>query len=156
MDIEGDYALTDIRYRGKNSVKKNKLNNNASKKKVSIVANDDEKVVKVDVAKCSDKKVVNIELKGAGCSGGSVKGEKEKLSAESGDVVECGASGEVEMEGKEKGGESVRTSGGGGSVGAKCRSVGQMSRETLQNLRRHLGDGRGESFVVMLCLIVIL
>ena len=98
MDVKGDYASTDIRYRGKNSVKKGRENikfkTNTTKKKVSIVVNSNEKVEEVDgikkyVVECSGNEEVKDKIiDSAMCSGDngeSLKGEKEKVSVKGGD-----------------------------------------------------------------------
>ena len=85
----------------------------------------------------------------------TVKGEKEKVSAEGGDGVECcGADGEVVEGEKEKEKVDVTPSGSVGGASSECGGIQQMSRETLRNIRKHLGDGRGEccsSVVVYKC-----
>ena len=74
MDVEGDFASTDIRYRGKGLVRKggSKLKANfttpltKSKKKVSVVVGAGEKVEKVEGVKensaeyCGNEKVENV------------------------------------------------------------------------------------------------
>ena len=58
------------------------------------------------------------------------------------------------MEEGEEGG-SVGLVDGGGGMSVECGKVPQMSRQRLQQIRRHLGD-KGEYVLVLLCLIVVL
>ena len=124
MQVEGNFASTDARYRGKGLVGKGgaklKANfttplTNKSKKKVPVANSAGEKVVKVESVKekgaerfAGDKKVV--------------KGEKEK----------------------EKKGGGVVTICGGDSSDSQCGGNRQIPKEKLDNICRHLGDGRGK------------
>ena len=168
MDVEGEYASTDIRYRGNNSIKGGKAGAKPKasglKRKVTIVAEASDEVSKclaggevsvVDGAECSgDEKVKNVEEVGAECIGGAgetFKGENEKLSVESVNIECCGVGAEVGMGEKEKGGASVGPVGGGGNNGAECGRIRQMSREKLWKLFQHLNGGKGECSVVLFC-----
>ena len=87
-------------------------------------------------------------VESAECSGDNgeiVKGEKEKVKCvKDGDGAKCcGDSGEVVKGEKEKEKVDVTPSGSVGGASSEC-GIWQMSRETLRNIRKHLGDGRGE------------
>ena len=121
MQIEGNFASTDARYRGKGLVGKGgarvKANfttpmSNKTKKKVSVSSSTSEKVVKVEKVK---------EKVGACCAGEDkvVKGEKSKEKRDAGVVSVSGED----------------------SADTQCDGARHIPKEKLEGFCRHLGDG---------------
>ena len=137
MELEGNFISTDIRYRGKNAVKKGQTKLQ-TKKKVSITVGGEENVekgysvVEGGVQYCGDEKVDDVVGKSAdnGDTNNSVvKGEKEK-EEDLREISEecCGGAGKVVKGEKEK----------------EKKDCGAVSKQILSSVRKHLGSGRGE------------
>ena len=76
-----------------------------------------------------------------------VKGEKEKVESVKERGAECCGSDKKVVKGekeKEKRDSGVVTVGGSDSSDSQCGGNRHISKETLNNIRKHLGDGRGE------------
>ena len=135
--MEGNFASTDARYRGKGLVGKSgarvKANfttplSNKSKKKVSVSISAGEKVVKVEKVKEKVSVCCASEDK-------VVKGEKAKGKIDAGVVSVVGED----------------------SSDSQCEGARHIPKEKLEGFCKHLGDGRGECYcgvVVFLALLL--
>ena len=176
MDVDADYASTDIRYRDRICVDNKDtavLVDNGAKRKVGAIKSANK--VQASKAKCGES--VKVEsVKGAGCLGNSVEvpiledgatasggagclGDSVEVprvedgaTASGGANVECSSS-EVEK-GERRKGSVDATPADEDSVSVKCQ-VKQMSKEKIRRIGQHLSGSKGKCSVVLLCWINI-